>query len=113
MYLRRPSLQLLIPVALDPSELLEHIPSLGPISEERTLEVRRSEGSPSLFDTEFSKWPEPLILLLFQDVQPDATQNGATADWINGFLDHLSDLESLTQTAGVPLIPSQPGRWLP
>src|SRR5262249_15298698 len=58
---------LLIPHIADPDEILSHIPSVGPISQEHTLIILDSEGHlPGLHNYQCVRWPEELVLKLLQ-----------------------------------------------
>ena len=89
---------LLIPEPLKPRELLASLPALTGISEERKLVLRSASDAGSLHIDAPSAWHEHLVLRLFQNVQPNAVRDEATANWINAFLDYLCE--------GAPLSPA-------
>ncbi len=88
---------LLIPHISKPDEILTRIPSLETISEEHTLIAKAADGTlPGLYVCESGHWPEALVLRLLENVSLGSTADEATANWINRFLDHLQEQNTLT-----------------
>jgi len=88
-----------IPNTSNPSEILARIPALAPISREHTLVARGANGSlPGLYDddNDVSPWPEDLVLRLLKDVRLGSTGSETTAAWLNEFLNHLHEHNTLT-----------------
>jgi len=98
-----------IPLPTEPQSLLDSIPALRSLGEERFLAVRGDDRAPGLYVDEYGRWPEDLVLRLFRSIQPDSPLDDDTATWINVFLDDLWKSRSLTPTirdniVGLPLL---------
>lgn len=99
----------LVPNSSRPSELLQNIPMLRPISEEFVLVASFDGTVPGLYSDVPDNWPASLALRLLTDVNLGPAGDDATVVWLNDFLNHLHRTNTLSaeifsMVSGLPLL---------